>query len=118
MICLQGLPSQLSPDHALHDDLAWMHQHFGAEAQYAAPFLAWHRHFIYIYEQILYCPCGYDGQLAYWEWMLGWENITRSPIWDDTLGFGGNDNMSVGPISCNAHCVTDGPFGGLEVLYL
>ena len=50
--------------------------------------------------------------------MLGWENITRSPIWDDTLGFGGNDNMSVGPISCNAHCVTDGPFGGLEVLYL
>ena len=38
-------------------------------------------------------------------------------MWDNELGFGGNGNTSVGDPVFDAHCVTDGPFARLEVLY-
>lgn len=61
--------------------------------------------------------CGYQGQLAYWDWTLDWENITTSPIWDTDTGFGGDGNSSVSSAVFNAYCVTEGPFAHLEVPY-
>ena len=48
---------------------------------------------------------------------MDWENITTSPVWDTTTGFGGNGNTSVGHPIFDAYCVTEGPFGRLEVPY-
>jgi len=61
--------------------------------------------------------CDYKGHLTYWDWTLDWENITTSPVWDTVTGFGGDGNTSVGRPVFNAHCVTEGPFAGLEVPY-
>lgn len=46
-----------------------------------------------------------------------------SPIWDSTDGFGGNGNTSAGGLSSldpdfTGNCVENGPFAGLEVLYV
>ena len=49
---------------------------------------------------------------------MDWEDITKSPVWDDASGFGGNGNASIGDRIENGHCVTTGPFARLEVLYL
>ncbi|KAJ6036386.1 tyrosinase-like protein [Penicillium herquei] len=59
----------------------------------AAPFLPWHRYFIYSYEQALKEHCGYRGILPYWDWSKDYQNVLESPIWDDTLGFGTNGDI-------------------------
>ncbi|KAL9005489.1 MAG: hypothetical protein Q9188_001726 [Gyalolechia gomerana] len=61
--------------------------------------------------------CGYTGHLVYWDWTLDWENITLSPVWDESVGFGGNGNRSLGDPVFKAHCVDQGPFAKLEVPY-
>lgn len=90
VICLKTIPSQLNLNQTLYDDFPWIHKHFGEycmpihkifavvgscrmltrflesfEAHDAAPFLAWHRYFIHIYEQTLRNQCQYTGHLAY-----------------------------------------------------
>ena len=50
----------------------------------------------------------------YWNWVLDWEDITKSPIWDRESGFGGNG--AGGPSVGNGSCVTDGPFAYLTAL--
>ena len=55
--------------------------------------------------------------ISYWDWSLDWENITQAPIWNSDLGFGGNGDEKDGE-SIHGHCVTDGPFAKLEVLYV
>ncbi len=98
-----------------------------ATAHYTASFLAWHRRFLYIYETTVQQQCGYKGHLTYvifqigcaernadpwkhdryWNWNLDWENVTRAPVWDAELGFGGNGNKSDSP-GFRGFCVTDG----------
>lgn len=58
-----------------------------------------------------------DQKPNYWDWSLDWEDITKAPIWDPVIGFGGNGNESDAE-SIHGHCVTDGPFARLEVLYV
>ena len=115
--CLKTVPSQLYLNHSLYDDFPWIHINYGKYSHDAAPFLAWHRYFIHTYEQKLQEQCGYKGHLTYWDWTLDWENIASSPVWNVETGFGGNGNFSVGHPVLKAHCVTEGPFAGLEVLY-
>ena len=57
-------------------------------------------------------------KLRYWNWMLDWEDVTKAPVWDPENGFGGNGDPDVGESIVKGHCVTDGPFAMLEVLYL
>ena len=53
----------------------------------------------------------------YWDWSLDWENVTQAPVWDTTSGFGGDgDENDIESI--HGHCVTDGPFARLQVLYV
>ena len=39
-------------------------------------------------------------------------------MWDTETGFGGNGNKSAETSVFHSNCVTDGPFAGLEVLYM
>lgn len=48
---------------------------------------------------------------------MDWENLAKSPIWDTKTGFGGNGNKSAETSVAYGHCVTDGPFANLKVLY-
>lgn len=115
--CLKTLPSRLQLNQTLYDDFPWIHKHFGEYAHDAAPFLAWHRYFIHIYELSLREQCNYQGHLTYWDWTLDWENVTLSPVWDINTGFGGTGDVRHGPPVFKAYCVTEGPFAKLEVLY-
>ena len=115
--CLKTLPSQLQLNQSLYDDFPWVHKRFGEYAHDAAPFLAWHRYFIHTYERKLKEQCDYQGHLTYWDWTLDWENITMSPVWDADTGFGGSGNVEVDSPILKAHCVTEGAFANLEVLY-
>ena len=53
----------------------------------------------------------------YWDWSLDWKDVTQAPVWDTILGFGGDGNDK-DLESIHGHCVTDGPFARLKVLYV
>jgi tyrosinase len=55
--------------------------------------------------------------LSYWDWSLDWLNLTTAPVWSSDLGFG-TDGNATDLESIHGHCVTDGPFANLEVLYV
>ncbi|KAJ6109988.1 hypothetical protein N7486_002223 [Penicillium sp. IBT 16267x] len=68
----------------------WMRHRIGNYSHDAAPFLPWHRYFIYAYEKALKDHCGYKGTLPYWDWSKDHENVLESLIWDIDAGFGPN----------------------------
>jgi len=115
--CLRKRTSLLGLNQSLYDDFPYVHENIGNYSHGAAPFLAWHRYFLYIYEKALKEECQYDGHLTYWDWTLDWEDITQAPVWDNVLGFGGNGNPKSGKELNGGYCVTDGPFGGLDIPY-
>ena len=105
-----------------------------SQAHDTAAFLPWHRYFIHVYENALREQCAYSGHLTYvqdpgletriakhssryWDWSLDWEDVTHAPVWDTSLGFGGDGNGK-DLESIHGHCVTDGPFARLKVLYV
>jgi len=114
--CLRNTPSRLNLNHSLYDDFPWVHQNYGAYSHGAAPFLAWHRYFIHLYERALREDCGFHGHLTYWDWMLDWEDITKAPVWNNVTGFGGNGNPN--NASDIGFCVLEGPFADLEIPYI
>lgn len=46
------------------------------------------------------------------------EDIRDAPVWDPELGFGGDGDANVGEVLLRGHCVTNGPFAMLKILYL
>lgn len=44
--------------------------------------------------------------------------MTKSPILDDTNGFGGNGNASIKEPFLDGYCMTEGPFSRLEMPYI
>lgn len=44
--------------------------------------------------------------------------MTESPILDCATGFGGNGNVSLKEPFLDGYCLTDGPFGRLEMPYI
>ena len=75
------------------------------------------RYFVHIYELSLREQCNHQGYLTYWDWTLDWENVTLSPVWDISTGFGGTWDVRDRPPVFKAYCVTEGPFANLEVPY-
>jgi hypothetical protein len=81
--CAKTKPSRLGLNHSAYDDFPWVHSRVGAfgrstqhadnQCQYAkdfvvhnaAPFLAWHRYFLHIYETTLKEECAYTGSMPY-----------------------------------------------------
>jgi tyrosinase len=49
---------------------------------------------------------------------LDWQNVSQAPVWSDAHGFGTNGDVEVGEEIVDGHCVTDGPFANLEILYV
>ena len=105
-----------------------------SQAHNTAAFLPWHRYFIHVYEKALRDQCSYSGHLTYvqdpelqtriakqssryWDWSLDWKDVTHAPVWDTILGFGGDGNDK-DLESVHGHCVTDGPFARLQVLFV
>ena len=113
--CLRERPATIA-NRSLYDDFPYVHKQFGSYSHKSAAFLPWHRYFILFYENSLRKECGYTGGLPYWDWTLDWKNMTQAPIFDSTVGFGGdgdpNGEITVG----GGRCVIDGPFAGLEAL--
>ncbi|GIJ92616.1 hypothetical protein Asppvi_001894 [Aspergillus pseudoviridinutans] len=90
-------------------------------------FLAWHRYFIYQFEQALRDECGYTGDYPYWNWPADANSMETSPVFDgsDTSMSGngayvankGDIALTMGnypiiylPSGTGGGCVTSGPF--------
>jgi hypothetical protein len=58
-----------------------------------------------------------DHKYRYWDWSLDWQDLTTAPVWSSDIGFGTDGNITDRE-SIHGHCVTDGPFANLEVLYV
>ena len=116
--CLSTQPSRLGfPHHSLADDFVWVHTHKGDDTLLAASFFPWHRYFLHAYEDALRTECYYSGHMPYWDWTLDWTDFHASPLFDPDTGFGGDGNASAPESVGHGHCVTEGPFGGMRVLY-
>lgn len=99
-----------------YDDFPYVHKRFGSYSHKSAAFLPWHRYFIFLYENALREECNYTDSLPYWDWVLDWKDVTRSPVFDSELGFGGDGNLTGKVTVGGGRCVVDGPFAGLEAL--
>lgn len=89
-----------------------------------ADFLAWHRHFIFSFEQDLKNTCGYTGTLPYWDWAADAQAVDQSEIFNgDEFSMGGNGEYIPGradtylglqdinfPPGTGGGCVYSGPF--------
>lgn len=116
--CITTQPSRLGfPHHTLADDFVYVHTHKGDETLSAASFFPWHRYFLHTYEDALRSECNYSGVMPYWDWTLDWTDFHGSPLFDSLTGFGGNGDPSAKESVGHGHCVTDGPFAGLRILY-
>lgn len=59
-----------------------------------------------------------DDCSRYWDWSLDSEDPASSPIFDSTLGFGGNGNTGRPVPDHNAYCVDQDPFANLQTRYI
>ena len=89
-----------------------------------ADFLAWHRNFIFEFEQDLKNDCGYTGNLPYWDWAADAEAVDQSEIFNgDEYSMGSNGEYIAGrsdtylglqdlnfPPGTGGGCVYSGPF--------
>ncbi len=74
------------------DDLVWVHFHAMNTAHNNPSFLPWHRLFVKVFDATLRKECSYEGNMPYWDWALDSQAPEKSPVFDDTFGFGGNGN--------------------------
>lgn len=108
--CLMHHPSIFLEETSFYDDLIFAHSKTGSYSHYAAAFLPWHRLYMHVYEQALRQKCEYTGALPYWDWTLDFKDLSSSPIWDSTRGFGGNGDFDEPEVIHGGHCVMDGQF--------
>ncbi|KAH6695254.1 hypothetical protein F5X68DRAFT_186745 [Plectosphaerella plurivora] len=115
--CMIDSPSAIGLNGSLYNDMSWVHNLIAHSTHGKAPFLTWHRRFIFVYEKYLKTKCGYKGAVPFWDWTLDWEDPMASPIFDSKTGFGG-DGDPKGPMHGTSHCVTDLPFKNMKPQWL
>lgn len=71
-----GLPGAES----LWDELVVIHQQMASTVHGTGNFLAWHRQFLYVYEQQLRTACGFTGPMAWWDETLDAGNFHSAPM--------------------------------------
>ncbi|GFF29867.1 tyrosinase [Aspergillus udagawae] len=130
--CLQQLPARTPSSVAAgaktrYDDFVVTHIQQTLNIHYTGTFLAWHRYFIYQFEQALRDECGYTGDYPYWNWPADANSLETSPVFDgsDTSMSGngayvadkGDIALTMGnypivylPAGTGGGCVTSGPF--------
>ncbi|KAJ5675420.1 Tyrosinase-like protein orsC [Penicillium macrosclerotiorum] len=134
ILCLQALPPR-TPSHLAagaktrYDDFVATHINQTWHIHRTGTFLAWHRYFIYEFEQTLRHECGYTGDLPYWNWPADINSMERSPFFDgsDTSLSGNGEYIPdqpdleipmgetdipplILPPGTGGGCVTSGPF--------
>lgn len=111
--CLRTKPSRLNPlkkrmmggvnaPVTRWDDFTWyghlsysrVHQQEISNVHNTPMFLPWHRVLLTLQGKALKNSCGYKGALPYWDWSVDASRVTKSSIWDSTLGFGRNQCFS------------------------
>ncbi|KAF3059613.1 hypothetical protein GL218_04835 [Daldinia childiae] len=137
VLCLQSLPAKTPASVApgaksRYDDFVATHILQTPYIHYTGTFLAWHRWFLYNYEQALKNECGYKGSQPYWNWALYANNPAASPIFDGSAySMSGNGEyiakkgpiiLTLGdfapvylPAGTGGGCVTSGPFKRMKV---
>ncbi|KAB8218613.1 hypothetical protein BDV33DRAFT_120832 [Aspergillus novoparasiticus] len=137
VLCLQKLPSR-TPAHLApgartrYDDFVATHINQTQIIHYTGTFLAWHRYFIYEFEQALRDECSYTGDYPYWNWGADADNMEKSQVFDGSetsmSGNGeyipnqGDIKLLLGnypaidlPPGSGGGCVTSGPFKDYKV---
>ncbi|KAF2130944.1 Di-copper centre-containing protein [Dothidotthia symphoricarpi CBS 119687] len=88
-----------------YDDFVVTHIIQTYEVHGTANFLAWHRYFVWSYEQALRDECGYKGYQPYWNWAWWAKDPTKSPLLDGSdTSISGNGAYVAGR---NFSCVPD-----------
>ncbi|KAM0723152.1 hypothetical protein Q7P37_001352 [Cladosporium fusiforme] len=131
--CLQNMPPQsLTADDAAefpgvksrYDEYVATHIENTLKIHATADFLAWHRHYIWSFEQDLKNSCGYTGTLPYWDWAADAEALHESEVFNgDEYSMGSNGEYIAGrsdtylglqdinfPPGTGGGCVHSGPF--------
>ncbi|RDW70869.1 tyrosinase family protein [Aspergillus mulundensis] len=129
--CLRGLPSHISNTEYpgvrdRYDDFVATHINLSMTIHRSASFLAWHRHYLFLFETALKDECGYNGTIPYWDWTQN-SNLYSNPIFDTSqppekgLSLSGDgaynasaqvtliDQGVVFPAGRGGGCILDGP---------
>ncbi|KAJ5150777.1 Tyrosinase [Penicillium coprophilum] len=137
ILCLQKLPSltpsELAPGaRSRYDDFVATHINQTTTIHYTGTFLAWHRYYIWNFEEAMRNECGYTGDYPYWNWGADAADLEKSQVFDgsDTSMSGngahvesvGDIQLSLGtypvihlPTGNGGGCVTSGPFKDYSV---
>lgn len=112
------------------DDFVAAHIQQSDKIHFNGYLYAWHRHFVYLYDQALRSECSYRGPTPYWDWTRHADDPRRSPVFDGSAtSMGGNGefyphgatvltpfglNLTLEP-GTGGGCVKEGPFTDLVV---
>lgn len=131
--CLKNMPPQVMTEgqssdfpgvKSRYDEYVATHIENTFNIHATADFLAWHRHFIFSFEQDLKNSCGYTGTLPYWDWAADAQAVDQSEIFNgDEWSMGSNGEYIPGrsdtylglqninfPPGTGGGCVYSGPF--------
>ncbi|OAG08361.1 tyrosinase central domain protein [Paraphaeosphaeria sporulosa] len=128
--CLMNLPPKTPIEVApgvtsRYDDFTATHINNTLLIHVNGPFLAWHRHFLYLFQKALTDECGFKGTLPYWNWPWWSDDLLSSPLFDGSatsLGGDGYYNASMPPFSNGNYtfprghgggCIKEGPFANI-----
>ncbi|THD00201.1 hypothetical protein EYZ11_000392 [Aspergillus tanneri] len=110
-----------------YEDFVTTHINQTSQIHYTGTFLAWHRYYVFQFEQALRNECGYTGDIPYWHWGADTHSLEESPIFDGSdTSMSGNgvpipnqlhiqlhlgDYPSIDlPPGTGGGCVTSGPY--------
>lgn len=136
--CLHTLPSQFSNDampgaKSRYDDFTGAHLLQTTYIHFSGLFLAFHRYFVYLFEQALQNECGYTGPTPYFDWSKWWRDPREAPFFgpSSALSFGGNGDyvpnrepiqlpIPGGPVltfppATGGGCIQDGAFTDFQL---
>src|SRR5438034_10944936 len=128
-----SLPADVPGARNRLDDFAAAHIQLSNDIHFNGNLFAWHRYFVWIYEQTLRKECGYKGAQPYWDWTLSADDPRLSPVFDGSeTSMGGNGEpilhgatllsafgkQCMLPPGTGGGCVTSGPFSDLTVCQL
>ncbi|KAK8852237.1 Di-copper centre-containing protein [Apiospora arundinis] len=120
--CLMAKPAITPVDkvpgvRSRYDDIVATHINQTRTIHRSGSFLAWHRHYVWTFEQALRDECGYKGYLPYWSWAKSSQDPINSPYLDGSeYSQGGNGEYE--PHNCtrglasNLLCIEPGQGGG------
>jgi tyrosinase len=131
IMCLKQVPTTADATaypgvKSRYDEYVATHINMTMSIHVTADFLAWHRNFIWEWENDLINTCGYTGSLPYWDWSRDAQAPHESELFNgDEFSLGsdgvfieGRDDTYLGlmditfPPGTGGGCVHSGPFSG------